>query len=255
MKNVVLILVSAVSLLSCGEESTGAITPLPAADTTPPVIVLLGEKVDTTFLQISSTTLIANGTSNYTWLPGSSASYYADKGAIILSDKGQCTDEPVEATGTVNNRMLGTYYIQYNASDAAGNKAATVTRTVHVITDNTVVLDGSYNVACTCTAVVTGSPVPVITTDSYTTTALYSGKGCFNLGALHIGPEKVVPRTSIHGNVIDVWYFSTDYAKVVASGTLSPADKTFTIESTFYPYSPAVVYTCKNVYTKQQAVN
>ena len=242
----------AASLLSCGEENTGAAMPLQGADTVPPVIVLLGEKVDTAFLQVSSTTLIAGGASNYTWLPGNSAEYYADKGAIIRGDNGQRTCQPVEATGTVNNRMLGTYYIQYNASDAAGNKAAAVTRTVHVVNNPAAGLNGSYDVACSCTAAISGSPGPLITTGHYTAmVSLYPGKGCFELSALNIGPERVIPFTSLHGSMIDISYFSVDGASGNATGTLSPANNTFTIESRFYTYFPRVAYKCKNLYTKQ----
>ena len=40
-------------------------------------------------------------------------------------------------TGNVNTNVAGTYIIRYNVSDAAGNAATEVTRTVNVIPDTT----------------------------------------------------------------------------------------------------------------------
>jgi G3E family GTPase len=39
----------------------------------------------------------------------------------------------VVKTGTVNTAVLGTYYVRYNVTDGAGNKATQKTRTVKVI--------------------------------------------------------------------------------------------------------------------------
>lgn len=42
----------------------------------------------------------------------------------------------VTITGSVNTAVPGIYHIDYDYTDPAGNKAATVTRTVHVIVSN-----------------------------------------------------------------------------------------------------------------------
>jgi len=91
-------------------------------DTTKPVITLNGEA--TTYWQVGKT--------------------YSDAGASAHDE----TDGNVSVTssGTVNALIAGTYTINYEAKDAAGNKA-TATRTIYVVN-----FDGSYTLvqsACT----------------------------------------------------------------------------------------------------------
>ena len=59
------------------------------------------------------------------------ASAYDELGAIAIDN----VDENVEVivTGDVNNSVLGSYLVKYNATDAAGNEAVEVTRTVNVV--------------------------------------------------------------------------------------------------------------------------
>jgi len=80
----------------------------PAPDTTKPVIALLG----------ANPLLLANGAT------------YADPGATV-TDNVDAT-RTIQGTGTVNTAVAGDYTITYNASDAAGNAAIAVLRTVRV---------------------------------------------------------------------------------------------------------------------------
>jgi len=78
------------------------------ADTTPPVITLIGDNPQ----------LIANG------------AVYADLGASV-TDNVDAT-RTVTGTGTVDTAIAGDYTVTYNATDAANNAATQVTRTVRV---------------------------------------------------------------------------------------------------------------------------
>jgi len=80
----------------------------PAADTTPPVITLIG----------ANPQLVANG------------AVYTDLKATV-TDNVDASRE-ITGTGTVNTATAADYTITYNASDAAGNAAIAVTRTVRV---------------------------------------------------------------------------------------------------------------------------
>src|SRR5690606_8901008 len=139
---------------SCEEiESTSYLSDQ-VADTIPPIIHLLGKEIDTTYLQVSSTTLITNGVSGHTWHPGNSTSDYPDPGVQVLEvidRRWRCSDLPVEITGNVNNKSEGMYVLNYTAKDNDGNKSATVSRTVHVVENSAAFLNGDYSVTCTCT--------------------------------------------------------------------------------------------------------
>ncbi|NBT35802.1 MAG: DUF5011 domain-containing protein [Betaproteobacteria bacterium] len=78
------------------------------ADNIPPVITLIGDNPQ----------LVANG------------AVYADPGASV-TDNVDAT-RTIQGTGTVNTAVAGDYTITYNATDAAGNAAIQVTRTVRV---------------------------------------------------------------------------------------------------------------------------
>jgi len=80
------------------------------ADTTAPVITLLGD--DTVDLTVGDT--------------------YADAGATALDNVDGDLTSKIATTGTVDTSVAGTSTIAYDVSDAAGNKAAEVTRTVVV---------------------------------------------------------------------------------------------------------------------------
>ena len=87
-------------LVSCSDESN--------ADKTQPFIRLNGKRIDTASLN----------------------SIYKDEKA----EADGCND--VVASGSVNTSLPGTYYIDYDYIGPHGNRAATVTRTVHVLVTN-----------------------------------------------------------------------------------------------------------------------
>jgi hypothetical protein len=82
-------------------------------DTTPPVITLKGE---------SPITLEAGNS-------------FTDPGAKVTDAVD--SERTITGTGTVDSKKVGTYTLTYNASDAAGNAATAVTRTVTVSKDTT----------------------------------------------------------------------------------------------------------------------
>jgi len=90
----------------------------PAPDTTKPVIALIG----------ANPQLVANG------------GVYTDLKATV-TDNVDASRE-ITGTGTVNTTLAGDYTITYNTSDAAGNAAIQVTRTVRVA--GPVVVESTY---------------------------------------------------------------------------------------------------------------
>ncbi|MFA6257886.1 MAG: immunoglobulin-like domain-containing protein [Candidatus Paceibacterota bacterium] len=83
----------------------------PPADTTLPVIILLGANpVDVV-----------------------QASVFTDPGATASDDVDGNITANIIVTGTVDTATLGSYILTYNVSDAAGNPATSVTRTVNVV--------------------------------------------------------------------------------------------------------------------------
>ncbi len=97
--------------------ASGECTPPPTggADTTPPVITLIGD---------STVNLILG-------------SAYTDAGATALDNVDGDITANIVTTGTVDVNSAGSYILTYNVSDAAGNAAAEVTRTVVVSADET----------------------------------------------------------------------------------------------------------------------
>ncbi len=81
-----------------------------SADTTPPVITLIGSA--TINLNVGDT--------------------YTEQGATATDNVDGDISANIVITGTVNTAVAGTYQVNYNVSDAAGNAATQVTRTVNV---------------------------------------------------------------------------------------------------------------------------
>jgi len=94
------------------KELNDLVKHIPAADKTAPVITLNGN---------STVTLTVGGT--YTEA-GAKATDNKDAAATITA--------AIKTTGTVDTSKAGTYIIKYNVTDAAGNKATEVRRTVKV---------------------------------------------------------------------------------------------------------------------------
>jgi len=80
-------------------------------DTTPPVITLLG----------SNPVSVVQNTA------------YVDAGATASDNVDGNITSQIVVTSTVNTAVIGSYTVTYNASDAAGNAAVPVTRTVNVV--------------------------------------------------------------------------------------------------------------------------
>ncbi|MBO6605451.1 immunoglobulin-like domain-containing protein [Psychroserpens sp.] len=96
-------------------------------DTTPPVITLIGASVINLNVGEAYNELGATATDN---LDG-------DISANIV------------ITGSVNTAVAGTYFVNYNVSDSAGNAATQVTRTVNVLADTTppvITLNGASSI-------------------------------------------------------------------------------------------------------------
>nr|WP_321221219.1 immunoglobulin-like domain-containing protein [uncultured Psychroserpens sp.] len=85
------------------------------SDTTAPVITLIG-----------AATINLNVGDNYN-----------EQGATAIDNYDGDLTSNIATTGTVNTNSAGTYFINYNVSDAAGNAATQVTRTVIVSADTT----------------------------------------------------------------------------------------------------------------------
>jgi hypothetical protein len=88
-----------------------------SADTTRPVITLVGNQ----------TMNVVEGAS------------FSDPGATASDNRDGNISNAIAKTGSVNTAKVGSYTLSYNVSDAAGNKATTLTRIVNVIlgSDNT----------------------------------------------------------------------------------------------------------------------
>jgi len=129
-------------------------------DNTPPVITLTG----------NATLNVAQGSS------------YMDEGATASDNRDGNLTSQIIVTGSVNTGTLGTYVLRYNVSDAAGNPATEVTRTVNVIdlskpNVNAVTVTSALSVQVTFTKDMTGA-VGLLTPATYTVSG--SGKGTLN---------------------------------------------------------------------------
>lgn len=79
---------------------------------------------------------------------------YTDAGATANDDSDGDLTTSIVTTGTVNTDQVDTYTIKYNVTDAAGNTATEVTRTVYVQSD---LLAGPYNVSDVVTGTYPGT--------------------------------------------------------------------------------------------------
>ncbi len=80
-------------------------------DTTPPVITILG----------NNPLMVDKGTT------------FVDPGATATDDKDGDISDKIKAEDNVDTSVEGIYYVKYNVSDAAGNKATEETREVRVM--------------------------------------------------------------------------------------------------------------------------
>lgn len=96
---------------NAADEVTRTVTVQAAPDTTAPVITLTG----------SASVTITQG------------STFTDPGATASDDTDGDLSANIVVTGSVDTGVIGVYTLSYNVSDAAGNAAQTVTRTVNVV--------------------------------------------------------------------------------------------------------------------------
>ncbi|MFL0810246.1 MAG: DUF5011 domain-containing protein [Agarilytica sp.] len=116
------------TVTSLVESSTGYYELGACNDTVAPIITLLGDNPMTVY----------------------QGQAYSEAGATA-TDNIDGTFNVSNITGTVDTSIVGTYTVDYNATDSSGNAAATVTRTVNVIADDvkpviTIVTGTSYSV-------------------------------------------------------------------------------------------------------------
>ena len=131
-----------------------------APDNTPPVITLTGD---------NPTVLTVGGT-------------YTEQGAVCDDDVD--ADKPATPSGTVNTLTPGSYTLTYSCTDASGNPAVDVTRTVTVQPDTTkpvitiqganparIVVNGTYaDAGAACTDAVDGTIIPTVVSNTVDTT-------------------------------------------------------------------------------------
>jgi len=93
-------------------------------------------------------------------------SEYTDAGATANDNVDGDISDDIEVTGEVNTLQPGEYTLAYNVSDAAGNAATEVTRTVTVTYDEGLLTNGDFEDGATAWTVNFGDPqVPEIQED------------------------------------------------------------------------------------------
>lgn len=226
MKNLFLIFPAILLLISCEEHSASKKANEIDQDTIAAEIKLIGKLHDTCFLNL----------------------YYKDPGAFVTGEK---LNSDLLGKGKVNSSVPGDYYLDYDFSDEAGNQSATVTRTVHVQANSTDFLIGSYDVACTCTAISVDPKKPDYSSLTYTAAVKgYPAHDHFELVNLNIGSEFVIPITFLKHNQIQVSFYRNGLTS--ASGTLAASRESFTIECKDDDDLLNTKYYCKNVFTKRK---
>jgi len=206
------------------EAESEILTALVTTDNTKPVITLLG----------SSTVTVEAG------------SVYTDTGATALDNyDGVLTSSIVTAGLPVNTNVLGAHIVTYDVTDAHGNAATQVTRTVNVVAASTYSVSGyvSDNLAAALGGVLVHNGSNTATTSAsgyYIISGLVNGKyyfnyskAGFNTGYLDLTVSganienanktlstTILPETRyINGTVIDSGISHTPLAGVTVSTT------------------------------------
>ncbi|MEI6816667.1 MAG: immunoglobulin-like domain-containing protein [Bacteroidota bacterium] len=175
-------------------------------DKTAPVITLKGNATET---------IVLGGT-------------YTDASATANDDKDGDISSKITVTVTpsaFNNGSANSYMYHYNVSDAAGNAATEVMRTVNVIINPTV-LAGSYNQTDVTTGTLTGTST--ITTSSQTG-RIVIGNFALSTSAVYadltgtLGTTLVVPSQTFGSGPSETYY---------GTGTVNSAGNIITINYT-----------------------
>jgi hypothetical protein len=222
-----------VSFSSCEESLESSIHD--ERDTIAPIMTLRGSERDTAHLY----------------------SRYSDPKVNVLDfiqGRLRCPDDglSLEVLGYVDHEHPGVYTLTYTAQDKAGNKAPPLTRTVVVVPNPDAFLTGNYNVICTCTASLKGTGTPTVSATNYSV-SIVPGEThkSFDLISMNIGAERVVQRLTRKSDTLYAGYFHSDYRHSESTGILDPSKNSFTIQTTYFKFTPPVIYKCRNVFTKQ----
>jgi hypothetical protein len=178
---------------------------------------------------------------------------YTDAGATANDDKDGDITTSIVTTDPVNTNQVGTYTVSYNVTDAAGNTATEVERTVIVQCGDH--FDGTYAVSC----VITGGPgapgVDYTATVSHSSTtynrlniANFSGWGAaVNAYILLDGTNITVPSQTLVG------------VPAGSEGTASGTTGTYSVSSSItistlnynYVYNSGGTDVCTETWVKQ----
>ena len=136
---------------------------------------------------------------------------YTDLGATANDDTDGDITTSITKTGDVNTTQVGTYTITYSVSDAAGNAATEVTRTVKVTSDK---LAGGYDVSDVTTGTNPGTYTYTVAVSQSSTD--YNKIYISNFGGFG---ASVSVYATVNGSVITIP--SQSPSGMVVSGTIS----------------------------------
>ncbi len=235
MKKIVLPSIVLIAVIvACNKSTTPpATTPSATADTTPPVITLKGNVIDSVTLGKS----------------------YSDAGATALDNVDGDLTSFIVYSGAVTTTVTGTYTLGYIVRDAAGNNSIKHIRTIKVKNDANF-LNGNYAVTCTCTTSYPSmSPTNTVVTSNFTSAISTSSvtNNVFSLAPYHEGYTSQM--STLSGSSLNITYQKappTLKNSVTGTSTLSANNKTITLNTTENYFSGiGKKKDCQAVYYKQ----
>jgi len=173
MKKTIFISLIIMSVVGCSKN-----------DTIQPVITLVGS---------NDVNISLNGT-------------YTEQGATAQDDTDGDISSSIVVSGTVNTNLKGLYHKYYDVTDAAGNKAARVTRNIHVVNDADYLV-GTYTVTPSCGATPTSQSNSDLTTSNTVNNEIYLSAlitpfyGGAKITGTVSGNSLDFPAQTINGNV------------------------------------------------------
>ena len=211
-----LITVMLIAKNSGGSDSDNTyILTIEGSDTTSPVITLTGD---------ADINIIVGDT-------------YTDAGATANDNKDGDITSNIIADSNVDNTAVGTYTITYNVSDAAGNAASELTRTVNVIAAELLEVEAE-NATLTEPMVIEDGEYIVTTVNnsgSAEFTFNVTQAGHYKLEGSYIAPNGTSDSFFIQMNdgVVDIWDLpnTADWAVTNVSGRYLDDDYTYLLEA------------------------
>ncbi|MFA6382039.1 MAG: immunoglobulin-like domain-containing protein [Candidatus Buchananbacteria bacterium] len=176
-----------------------------AADTTPPVITLLGQNPQT--VEVNS------------------AAQYTDPGATATDDNDGNLTAAIVITGTVDIHHVGQHALTYNVHDGSGNVAVPKTRTVYVVDTTRPIINPLADITLDQEASV---EVTLAGSDSYDPAPVWSATG-FDSGLITVsivGTKMTVTAKTTAGNTtitVKLTDSSGNFASQVVHVTVNPA--------------------------------